>query len=97
MLKLVEHPERNLPVVLFALQICTLVAATMVGVVADQAFGPWGVVLATLFEVVLIFVFAELAPKIWAVQHVRTGRPVHGPLPSWPWSGSRRCAGSRWA
>jgi CBS domain containing-hemolysin-like protein len=48
---------------------CTLVAATMVGVVADQAFGPWGVVLATLFEVVFIFVFAELAPKIWAVQH----------------------------
>ncbi|MGO9659841.1 MAG: hemolysin family protein, partial [Acidimicrobiales bacterium] len=48
---------------------CTLVAATMVGVVADQAFGPWGVVVATLFEVVFIFVFAELAPKIWAVQH----------------------------
>ena len=67
--KLVEHPERNLPVILFALQMCTLVAATMVGVVADQAFGPWGVVLATLFEVVFIFVFAELAPKIWAVQH----------------------------
>ena len=41
----------------------------MVGVVADQAFGPWGVVIATLFEVVFIFVFAELAPKIWAVQH----------------------------
>jgi CBS domain containing-hemolysin-like protein len=67
--KLVERPERNLPVILFALQMCTLVAATMVGVVADQAFGPWGVVLATLFEVVFIFVFAELAPKIWAVQH----------------------------
>ncbi len=67
--KLVEHPERNLPVILFALQMCTLVAATMVGVVADQAFGPWGVVIATLFEVVFIFVFAELAPKIWAVQH----------------------------
>ncbi len=67
--KLVEHPERNLPVILFALQMCTLVAATMVGVVADQAFGPLGVVVATLFEVVFIFVFAELAPKIWAVQH----------------------------
>jgi CBS domain containing-hemolysin-like protein len=67
--KLVEHPEGNLPVILFALQMCTLVAATMVGVVADRAFGPWGVVIATLFEVVFIFVFAELAPKIWAVQH----------------------------
>jgi len=69
LLKLVEHPERNLPVVLFALQICTLVAATLVGVVADRVFGPWGVVVATAFEVVVIFVVAELAPKIWAVRH----------------------------
>jgi putative hemolysin len=68
--KLVEHPERNLPVVLFALEICTLVAATLVGVVADQVFGPLGVVLATAFEIVVIFVFAELAPKTWAVQHL---------------------------
>ena len=69
LLRLVEHPERTLPVVLFALQICTLVAATMVGVVSDRVFGPWGVVVATAFEIVVIFVFAELAPKIWAVQH----------------------------
>ena len=93
--KLVEHPERNLPVILFALQMCTLVAATMVGVVADQAFGPWGVVLATLFEVVFIFVFAELAPKIWAVQHCRTGRPARWPPSWWPSSVSRPCAGRR--
>jgi putative hemolysin len=67
--KLVEHPERNLPVILFALEICTLVAATLVGVVADRVFGPVGVVVATVFEVIVIFVFAELAPKIYAVQH----------------------------
>ncbi len=78
--KLVEHPERNLPVILFALQMCTLVAATMVGVVADQAFGPWGVVLATLFEVVFIFVFAELAPKIWAVQHAERAALAMAPF-----------------
>ena len=78
---MVEHPERNLPVILFALQICTLVAATMVGVVADQAFGPWGVVIATVFEVVFIFVFAELAPKIWAVQHAERAAPGDGPVP----------------
>ncbi|HET9059322.1 MAG TPA: hemolysin family protein [Acidimicrobiales bacterium] len=67
--RLVEQPERNLPVVLFLLEICTLVAATMVGVVADNVLGPWGVVAATGFEIIVIFVFAELAPKIWAVQH----------------------------
>ena len=69
LLKLVEHPERNIPVILFTLEICTLVAATLVGVVADKVVGPLGVVIATLFEVIVIFVFAELAPKIYAVQH----------------------------
>jgi len=68
--KIVENPERNLSVVLFALEFCTLVAATLVGVVMDRVFGPWGVLVATAFEVAVIFVFAELAPKIWAVQHL---------------------------
>lgn len=68
--RIVENPERNLPVVLFGLEICTLVAATLVGVVMDHVFGAWGVLIATVFEVVVIFVFAELAPKIWAVAHL---------------------------
>ncbi|HWE57203.1 MAG TPA: hemolysin family protein [Acidimicrobiales bacterium] len=69
LLRLVEHIDRVLPVVLFALELCTLVAATLVGVVAEHAFGGLGVVVATAFEVVVIFVVAELAPKTWAVQH----------------------------
>jgi len=69
LLRLVEHTERVLPVVLFALELCTLVAATLVGVVAAHVFGGLGVMVATIFEVVVIFVVAELAPKTWAVQH----------------------------
>jgi putative hemolysin len=69
LLGLVEHTERVLPVVLFALELCTLVAATLVGVVAEHAFGGLGVIISTAFEVAVIFVFAELAPKTWAVQH----------------------------
>jgi putative hemolysin len=69
LLRLVQHTERVLPVVLFALELCTLVAATLVGVVAEHAFGGLGVVISTVFEVAVIFVFAELAPKTWAVQH----------------------------
>ncbi|MGH9120776.1 MAG: hemolysin family protein [Acidimicrobiales bacterium] len=69
LLRLVEHTDRILPVVLFSLQVCTIVAATLVGVVAARVFGAWGVVAATAFEVVVIFVFAELAPKMWAIQH----------------------------
>jgi CBS domain containing-hemolysin-like protein len=69
LLRLVEHIDRVLPVVLFALAVCTLVAATLVGVVAGHAFGGVGVLVATAFEVVVIFVVAELAPKTWAVQN----------------------------
>lgn len=82
LLRLAEHAERNLPVVLFALEICTLVAATLVGVVADQAVGPWGVVIATFFEILVIFVLAELAPKIWAVQHSERAALLVAPLVS---------------
>ena len=69
LLRLVQRIDRALPVILFTLELCTLVAATMVGVVAAHAFGGLGVVAATAFEVIVIFIVAELAPKTWAVQH----------------------------
>ncbi len=80
LLRLVEHAERNIPVILFALQICTLVAATIIGVVANEVVGPLGVVVATAFEIVVIFVFAELAPKIWAVQHTERAALLVAPF-----------------
>jgi CBS domain containing-hemolysin-like protein len=80
--KIVERPERNLPVILLATQICTLVTATLVGVVVDHVFGAWGVLIATAFEVVVIFVFAELAPKIWAVQHLERAALFMAPVVS---------------
>ena len=69
LLHLAEHTERVLPVVLFALELCTLVAATLIGVVMEHAFGGVGVLISTAIEVAVIFVLAELAPKTWAVQH----------------------------
>jgi len=41
----------------------------MAGVVADHLFGGLGVAVATAFEVVVVFVFFEAAPKTWAIQH----------------------------
>jgi CBS domain containing-hemolysin-like protein len=67
--KLVEHPERFLAPVLLLVLICQLVAATLVGVVAAHVFGALGVAVATVFEVVVIFLFAEAVPKQWAVRH----------------------------
>jgi putative hemolysin len=69
LLRLAEHTERVLPVVLFALEITTLVAATLVGIVTEHVFGAVGVVVGVAFEIVILFVVAELAPKTWAVQH----------------------------
>ena len=80
LLRLVERIERVLPLVLFAVELCTLVAATLVGVVAAHSFGGLGVVIATVFEVVVIFVLAELAPKTWAVQHTERAALAAAPV-----------------
>jgi putative hemolysin len=78
--RLIERPERFLNPILLMLLTCQLVIATLVGFLADR-FGPWGVVAATAFEVCVIFVVAEAAPKTWAVQHperaaLLTARPI---------------------
>ena len=80
LLRLVQRIERVLPLVLFAVELCTLVAATLVGVVAAHAFGGLGVVIATVFEVVVIFIVAELAPKTWAVQHTERAALAAAPV-----------------
>ncbi len=67
--RLVEDPERFLAPVLLLVLICQLVAATLVGVEASRLFGPLGVAVATVFEVVVIFVVGEAVPKQWAVRH----------------------------
>ncbi len=80
LLKLVEHPERTINPVLFLLLLCNLTAATLVGVVAGHLFGGFGVAVATLFEVVVIFIFAEAAPKTWAVQHPEQAALLSAPI-----------------
>ena len=67
--RLVEDPEHFLAPLLLLVLICQLVAATLVGVEASRLFGAWGVALAIVFEVVVIFIFAEAIPKQWAVRH----------------------------
>jgi len=67
--RLLERPERFLNLVLLLELVCQLVAATLAGVLADHLFGPIGVVLATVFEVVVVFVLGEAVPKNWAVAH----------------------------
>ena len=67
--RLVEHPEQFLNPVLLLVLVCHLAAASLVTVLAERQFGALGVVVGTAFEVVAIFVLAEVVPKTWAVQH----------------------------
>ena len=80
--RLIEHPERFLNPILFLLLVCHIVAATLVGVIADELFGALGVIAAIFFEVIVIFVLAEAAPKTWAVQHPERAALLAAPVVS---------------
>lgn len=80
LVRLTEHPERFLNPVLLMTLLCQLVAATLVGVVSEHLFGALGVAVATVFEVVVIFVLAEAAPKNWAIQHPERAALFAAPL-----------------
>ncbi len=69
LLRLVEHPEQFLNTVLLLVLLCHLAAASLVSILAERWAGALGVLLAVVFEVVVIFVFAEAVPKTYAVQH----------------------------
>ena len=66
---LVAHPERFLNPVLLVVLLCQLVQASLTGILADRLFGGWGVAVAMVLNVVIVFVLAEAAPKTWAIQH----------------------------
>lgn len=67
--KVVVHPDRFLNTVLLLALGCQLVAGTLVGVLAGRHFDGGGVAIITAVEVVAVFVFAEAAPKSWAVMN----------------------------
>jgi magnesium and cobalt exporter, CNNM family len=69
LVRLVEHRERWLTPLLFAMLLFNFVGATIVGIVIHGYLGPLGVILVTAAEVMLMFVLAEASPKTWAIQH----------------------------
>jgi magnesium and cobalt exporter, CNNM family len=80
LVRLMEHPERWLNPLLFVNLLCNMVTATLVGFVAHDLFGAWGVVVAVVLEVVIIFVVAEAVPKTWAVQNPEGSSLLAAPL-----------------
>ncbi len=78
---LVEQPERWLNALLLVVLICQIVQASLTGVLFGNLFGAWGVAIATLANVSVMYVLAETAPKTWAIQHTEraalgAARPV---------------------
>ena len=88
LVRLVEHPQEFLNPVILLVLVCQLVSATLVGLLAERWFGALGVVVATVFEVVVIFVLAEALPKNWAVynpeQSALSAAPVVSALVRFP-------------
>jgi len=87
LLSLVEHQEWLNPTLLVVLA-SQLVQSTLLGVLSSRMLGAWGVVVATVLNVTVFFVFAEVAPKTWAIQHtdraaLAAARPIRA-LASWP-------------
>jgi CBS domain containing-hemolysin-like protein len=68
-LRLLERPEQTLNAVLLVVLACQMVSATLLGTLLDPIFGAAGVALGILIEIIVVFTFAEVAPKTFAVQH----------------------------
>jgi len=87
--RLVESPDKFLNPLLLLVLICQLVSATLVGVLAGRLWGPAGLIMATVFEVVVIFVVFEAIPKNYAVHYsdrsaMLTAPVVETLLKFWP-------------
>ncbi|MHB8294535.1 MAG: hemolysin family protein [Acidimicrobiales bacterium] len=80
LLELVERPEEFLSPVLLLVLLCQLVSATLIGIVAQHLFGALGVVVATVLEVIFIFVLGEATPKNWAVRNPDRAALLSAPL-----------------
>ncbi len=68
-LRMLEHPEQTMNTVLLMLLACQMVSATLLGTVLEPSFGTAGVIAGMVIEIFVVFTFAEVAPKTFAVQH----------------------------
>jgi putative hemolysin len=69
LLELFEHQERTLNSVLLLVLASQMVSATLLGSVLEPAYGAVGLLVGSIFQVILFFTFAEVAPKTYALTH----------------------------
>ena len=81
LLRLLERPEQTLNSVLLVLLGCQMISATLLGTLLEPSFGTGGVLVGMFIEITVVFTFAEVAPKTFAVQHAeRAAMAVSGIL-----------------
>jgi CBS domain containing-hemolysin-like protein len=69
LVSLVEHPERFINPLLVMITILQTGQAFLTTILADSLFGPIGVVIGFVLNVIVFFVLSEALPKTWAVLH----------------------------
>ncbi len=65
-LKLLEKPDRLLGIILFGNNLVNLIAAPLFAYMGYRVAGPAGATVAPLLLVLIVLIFAEVAPKTWA-------------------------------
>ena len=78
--RIVDNLERDLNATYLAVNIVQTVQAALVGVLAGRLFGPLGVAIGIVLNVVVLFTLAEAAPKTWALQHTDRAALMTAPL-----------------
>ena len=67
--RMLEHPERTLNVVYLLALFCQLTTGSLVGLVLSRVVGAWGFLIGIVMQFIVFFVFGEVAPKTYALQH----------------------------
>lgn len=79
--RLVDGPERALNALPLTALSAKIVQAVLTGVVANRLFGGGGIAVATVVNVIVVFVVADAAPKTWALQnHERVALALARPM-----------------
>ena len=79
--QLIGRLPRVLNTILLTALLSQIVAATVVGIVAERWFGSLGVTLGSIVLTIVLFIYAEAIPKTYAVRHVdRVALAVSGPV-----------------
>ena len=81
LVRLAAEPTMWVNPLLLTVNVCQTVQATLMGIVSGRLFGPAGVAVGVIINVMLFFVLAEAVPKTYALlNRVRGATATAGPI-----------------